>query len=320
MTQALGSKGQIIIQEESVFQTDPGAPDASILYFISETLQQSRPNIDSNVIRGNRNMAKPIRGNYDITGDITTELQAYMALMLKGLFGDVATTGADPYVHTFTVGDSVPSFLIEKGFTDIDQYFKYNGCKVNSMSLSVTSDGAQEISFGILGTKETSSGSSFDDTPTDLGKQSFDGLTVTTIEEGGSPIATVLSADITFENDLDGSIYTVGGGGERQALPEGMMKASGTVTAMFEDLTLYNKAINFTESSLKLIYSFGDGLGSADNESLELYIPELVFAPVSPAIPGPRGVLVELPFSGYYDDSAETSTVQVILKNTQATL
>lgn len=321
MAQAIGTKGILAIQEETTFKTDPVTPDTKKVHFISESLKSSRNLIDSNTIQGSREASKPTLGNKDVSGSISLELQAYMALLLKAAFGDVTTTGIGPYTHTFKVGSSLPSLLIEKGFTDIAQYFKYNGCKVNKFGLSVKPEGFQDVSLDFIGAKETVGSTSFDTTPTDLGKQSFNGFLIGTIEEGGAAIANVVSIDgLSLENNLDGSVYVIGGQGERNSLPEGKVKVSGTLKAMFENLTLYNKAITSTESSIKVKYLFGDGFGSAVNESLELFIPELIYSPNAPVVSGPGGVYVELPFTAYYENSATATTMQAILKNTQATI
>lgn len=321
MTQALGAKSQLIVQKEATFKTTP-APDGNLLYFINESVRQARPNISSNVITGSRNPTAPVRGNIDVSGSISTELQGFFLTMLEATFGAVTTTGTDPYTHVFKVGDSIPSLVIEKGFTDIAQFFLYNGCTVAAMNMGINADGGfQEISWDIIGAKETISGTSYETTPTDLGKVSFDDLAVSVIEEGGSTLATVTNIDgLTFTNDLDDSVYVVGGLGERASIPAGIVKVTGTLTAMFENLTLYNKAINSTESSLKVTWSKGDGLGSAGNESFEMFLPELVYSPNAPVVSGPRGVVVELPFEAYYADDAAASAMQITVKNSQATI
>ena len=321
MTQAIGTKGILTIQEEAVFKTDPVTPDMQKVHFVSEGFKSSRNLIDSDTIQASRNASAPILGNKEVGGDIKVELQAYIGLLLKGAMGDLTTTGVGPYVHTFKIGSTLPSFVIEKGFTDVGQYFKYNGCKINSLSLGVTPEGFQDVGFDFLGAKETVSSSAFDDTPTDLGKKSFSGFHIATIEEGGSAIANVVEVSgLSLENNLDGSVFVIGGAGERNSLPEGKVKVSGTLKAMFENLTLYNKAVNSTESSLKVIYQLGTGDGSDGNESIEFKIPELIYSPNAPVISGPGGIFVELPFTAYYSNSSEATTMQVILKNTQATI
>ena len=231
------------------------------------------------------------------------------------------TKAATAYVKELYIASSLPSLLIEKGFIDITQYFKYNGCKINKFSFSATPEGYQEIDFDIIGAKETVGSSPFDATATDGGYKPFDGFSIASILEGGSAIANVTAVDgISFENDVDNSVYVIGGAGERSALPEGVVKVSGTLKAMFENLTLYNKAINNTESALKLVYQLGTGNGSAGNEALEFNIPELKFAPNAPVIGGPKGVFVELPFEAYYDNDAFATAMQVTVKNTETTI
>ncbi|MDH3998908.1 MAG: phage tail tube protein [Desulfuromonadales bacterium] len=318
MSQAKGTRSVTLIQEETTFNVDPATPDAQKLYISSNAIKLSRGQEESDILRGDRNPTKAARGDDDVSGSLGTELQAYMGILFKAALGSVATTGAGPYIHTFTIGQSLPSFMIEKGFADVGHYFKYNGCKASRFNMDVTRKGFQKISVDFMGAKETVGSSSFDDTPTDLGKVSFDGLTVSTLEEGGATIADVLSIDgLTFDNDLDGDQYCIGGGGVRADIPEGLLKVSGTLKARFKDLALYNKAISDTESSLRIVWSLGSGDGSAGNESIELKLPELSYGVSSPVVSGPKGLMVELPFTGYYSDAAEASSVQVILKNTQ---
>lgn len=322
MAQARGAKAQILIQEETVYKTLPDPAAAQRVNFISCDLRASRAQEQSQTLRGDRNPSQAIRGNTDVAGTLVTELQAYNALIWKATLGSVTTTGvAAPYTHVFKIGDTLPSLTVEKGFTDLGQYFRYLGCKVASMSFSVTPSGFQNQSISFSGAAEHVATSAFDSSPTNLGKKSFDGFSIATIEEGGGAIANVVGIDnLTINNDLDTEQYSVGGAGERDDLPEGLVTVTGTLRARFSDMDLYTKAINDTESSLRILYQLGTGDGSAGNESLEIFIPELIYAPNSPGIEGPRGVLVELPFVAYFEDGAGASALQVTLKNTQETV
>jgi len=322
MPQAQGANTQIIYDQETTFGSSPGSPDAKLLPFISEGLGQKRPLIRTDIMRANRNLTKPTRGSKDVSGSITMELNPYLGILLKHLLGSVSTTGAGPnYTHTIKVGTLPVSLCIEKGFTDITtpQYFLYNGCRVNRASFEFNPDSYVNTVFDFLAKKETVSGTSLDGTPTDLGHLPFEGAEMT-LEEGGASIAYVSKLTMEISNDLDGSNYVIGGGGERRALPAGKCAVTGRLTALFEDVTLYNKAVNATESSLRVILTRGTGAGTAGNESLEIKATELLFEQNAPVISGPKGVLVELPFSAFYDNAAETTQLQMILKNTQATL
>jgi hypothetical protein len=321
--QEKGARCRLIIQRETAYKTDPVVPDAQLLYFISESVGMTRGQEQSDTLRGNRNPTRAARGNVEVGGDITTELQAYIGQIFLGVLGSVTTTGPGPYTHTFKIGDTVPSFMVEKGFPTIGRYFKYNGCKFGKMSFDVTSKGFQKLSLSVNGARETIGLASFDATATDLGKVSFDGFSLGTIEEGGIAIASLSKiTGLTIDNglDLDEDNFTLGSNGERQDIPEGYTKVSGTLHALFKDTDLYLKAVNDTESSLRMVFRLGSGLGSAGNESLEILLPELTYAPRTPAINGPKGLKVELPFEAYYANAAEATALQVILRNPQATI
>jgi len=230
------------------------------------------------------------------------------------------TTAATTYAHTLKIGSNLPSFVVEKGFPDIGQYFKYNGCKVGKFSLDITPSGSQKVSFDLMGAKETVSTSAFV-APTDPGKATFDGLAIGTIEEAGVAIATVSSiSGLTVDNGLDGDTFLIGGAGERGAVNEGLVKVSGSLKALFENATLYTKALNSTESSLRVVYTRGTGAGTLSNESFEIKLPELIFGVKTPAVDKPGGMWVELEFQAYYDNGAEATTAQIILKNNVAAI
>lgn len=166
----------------------------------------------------------------------------------------------------------------------------------------------------------TLGGASIDSSYTDPGHAPFDGFSIATLQEGGSDVACIRSVDITVDNDIDGDTYVIGGGGIRRSANEGIVKVSGTISALFENMVMFNKALRFSETSLKLVWKHGTGAGTAGNEYLELLIPELKFSRETPIIEGPRGILYNGPFEAYYADSAQATAIQLILKNASATI
>jgi hypothetical protein len=246
-------------------------------------------------------------------------LNPYMTTFFKNLLGSMTTSGVNPYSHVGKIANLPVGLSIEKQFTDIAQFILYNGCRVSSFKVSVSAEGIINCTWGIMGAKENAATiiTSLDPSPTDYGHNPFDAFEAS-IEEGGATIATVSSFDLTVDNGLDGNNYVIGGGGERRSLPAGIVKVSGKISALFEDMSLYTKALSHTESSLKITLKKGDGLGSANNESIEFHLEELVYAPNSPAISGPTGVLVDLDFEAYYDNGNNASALMVTVKNTQS--
>ncbi|MFZ4857907.1 MAG: phage tail tube protein [Desulfuromonadaceae bacterium] len=412
MPQAKGNNGLLGLQYESplAFGVDPSVPDLTKVYFETEGFKASTNLITSNVMTGTRQVSKPLQGNIDCTGAISTELGAYPGMLFYGAAGSIKTeailgtgetvgaalttpvpaidatnlqmsvaatahglvigdtvliagitaptalnntyvrvihvtsannftvripfgvTGnitlgagtlkkvtapGQSYKHTIKFGGVLPSFTVEKGFPDIAKFFKYNGLKIGKFSLNCTPEGAQKVSFDFIGKKETVGAVSFDSTATDLGKASFTGFMSGSIEEGGVAIASLTKIDISGDNSLDGGIYVMGGAGTRNSIPEGSCKFSGSIEALFETSALYDKAVAGTESSLRVVYNRGTGVGTAGNESFEIKLPELMFKQETPTISGDKGILYSGPFECYYDNSAEGVTAQIILLTPQ---
>jgi len=315
-----GSKSRIIYDTETVYKTTPSPADAWILPFASETLKLNRNLVESKVIRNTRNPSKPSRGNREVAGDITTELNPMMGRLFWNVLGTVSVTGvSSPYTHTFKISDLPAGMIFEKQFTDLDtpKYFQYKGCKLNTLKVTVKPEGMVDVVFGVMGAVETITATSFDGSATDQGHNPFDGYEAT-ITKDSSPLATVTELDFEINNNLDGSMYVLDGTGERRSLPDGLVKVSGNLKALFENDVLYAVALNHTECKLIVTFTKGSGVGTAGNEKLIVTIPELIFQPSAPTISGPTGLLVELPFVGYYNDSTEATALMFELKSATA--
>jgi hypothetical protein len=318
--QAAGANAQLTYQAESTFGVSP-SPDSIVLPIISESLSQKRNLIRSNVIRSSRNPVKPKQGNKDVSGSIVTELNPFMGILLHHLMGANTTTGANPYVHTMKIGALPPSLLFEKAFLDLTtpEYFLANGCRINKASFEFSPEGPLPVTFDVIGKKMTPGTVAFDAAPTDYGHLGWD-MSEIVLLEGGSSFAIGSSLKLDVTNDCDEGMFVIGGSGERRAIPAGATLIEGSLTALFEDMTLLTKANAFTESSITATLTRGTGAGSAGNEYLQFLLQELIYGEATPLIAGPKGVLVQLPFSAYYRAGAAVSALQLILKNTQATI
>jgi hypothetical protein len=110
------------------------------------------------------------------------------------------------------------------------------------------------------------------------------------------------------------------GTGTRYSMPEGQVKVSGKLTTLFESTTLYELAIANTESSLELAFALGAGTGAvAGAEKLTFYIDELIFKPKSPTVNGPKGLVVDLDFIGYFNNGSGSSAMRAVLLTPTAT-
>lgn len=312
MAQATGSLSKLVMGYESAFGTI--ATEGFVMPINSSTLKGSKQQTAPATITGTFNPVEPYDGNWSVGGAVVVPVDSIAFwYWMKAAFNSPTTSGTDPYEHVFDVGTSRPSITIEHQYTDLGtaKYFQYTGCKVSSYSISAGGDGEATATFNIVGANETIASSSFDVSPTtvSLGRLKQSHLT---LKEAGSTIsnAKMVSLDVNFKCDT--SQYVIGGGGTLGAIPDGVMSVTGNIDALFEDTALLEKAINGTESSLEL--TFTGGLSSI----LVIDFNELKYSPNSPGIPGPQGIAISLPWSAYYDDDADGSSVVVTLTNGEA--
>lgn len=315
MSQQRGSQVPILIDTETTFKSTPGAPDAHLLYYVSESLRYNRNLISSKTLRGSRNPLQPVRGNAEVGGDINFELAASYGKLFKHIFGGYdVTTGGPVYVHTYTVGDLPAGLVIEKQFKDFDtdKFFLYNGCKINSFKMDMKNEGFVDCSINVMGAKETVGNSSFDASPVDCGYTPFD-MFSGEIYINGVKAAVITTADMTLENNLTGDTYVIDGTGERYSMPEGQVKVTGNLTALFTNVDLYMDAVNFIEKSIEFRFMRGNGDGTVNNEKMQFFLDEVLFKPQSPVVQGPTGMLVELPFEAFYGNDSDASTIKAVL-------
>lgn len=313
MAQAKGYLSRLGLDFETTFGADPGVPDVKSMPFNSCDVKASRAKNTAQTLTGNRNPVEPFDGNVVVNGNIVVPVDALaFGYWLKAMFGAPTTSGTGPYTHLFKVGNTQPSLVLEKKFaTATASYAKMNGCKVGKMSMRVGGDGELTATLDIEGAAEALGTSPLDATVTAVALSRFNNFQAS-LKEGGSTLAscTDFSFDINF--GLDTSVYTLGTAGSRGDIPEGLLGITGSMTVLFEDLTLLNKAKNSTETALELTLDNG-------THSLVFSFDEVQLQLNTPGISGPQGIKLELPWVAYYGNDADASAIKVALTNSVAT-
>lgn len=312
MTQQRGANVDVVIGFETTFGT------AALI-----GLQMSVNSIDikpaqtintAQTLQGNRNPVQPFRGNKDVNGTIVLPVDsAAFWYWFKAMFDDPVTTGTGPYVHEYKVPTTQPSITIEEQFEDLatPQYFQYLGCKVSSFSIDVGGDGELVATIGIVGSNyaiDTSTCFTTSITAVAIDRVSNFQAALT---EGGSSLSNGTNLSISLDMGLDLDTFVIGGSGIRGEMAEGIVGVAGSLTTLFEDIVLLNKAINSTESSLKLTITDGTYI-------FELEIQELEYAVTAPSVDGPQGLKAALSFQGFYANGSETSAIVARLTNGDA--
>ena len=262
-------------------------------------------------IRGRRDPAAPFSGNYDVNGPVVVPLDSTaFVYWLMCMFGAPTTTGGGPYVHEFKLGDTMPSFSLEKTFTDlaVDAYERQVGCKISTMGITVGGDGELLANMAVLGSYQSYETSPFDSDPINVPLSRVENFDAA-LEEGGSTLSNATEFSINLDFGLDPNLFVIGGGGKRGGLPEGIVAVTGNLKTLFESRTLLDKAINDTETALKLTVT------ASASSVVELEIQELLYAVNGVPIPGPQGLIVSLDFAGYWANGAESSAIVARVTN-----
>jgi hypothetical protein len=313
---------QLMIAEETVWGTTLATPVGIVIPVSGIGGEWYRRNlIDNPELRGNRNPASPVRGNVVVNGSFQVPLHLdAIGWILKHGVGKQDTTGTtSPYIHTGKINwsdgtedlDLPVGLSVEVGFTDIGQYHVYDGCRINSLAVSATSEGVCVFDVGVVGQGVTQGVASMDASPTTYTSSAIDHFAAT-IKEGGGATTIVTDVSLSLNNNLDTSMYVIGGAGSLGDLPTGMASVTGSLTALFQSDALLTKGRSHTESSLELTWTSG-------TDSLVLTVPELVYEPAAPTISGPAGVKASMNFRGYYANGAKATALEYVLTNTVAT-
>ena len=201
--------------------------------------------------------------------------------------------GADPALTIETAGVVVltaqrlkngiarKSFLIEKFFGDITQFFYMTGCRVGSMSMSTAAQALVTGSFSFQGKEGVSQQASVLGTTIPAGIK--DALNATTnvgnITEAGVSLSTAIrSLELTIGNNLRTKPQI--GSRSPVDIGYGFVDVTGTAEVYFEDEVLLAKFLAHTSSSFAFTFTDGDG------NALVFTLPRLFFTSGSPTAPG----------------------------------
>jgi hypothetical protein len=294
MAQATGSRKQVAYIAEATFGTTPATPTTQLIEVVDFSGSLNTPLLTDPSINANRQVTYARRGNESVQADLDVVACAsnYDGFIEAAFQGTWAT-------NVLKLGTVQRSFAIEEGFTDIGQYHTFNGCVIDSMQLSVSTDNFVSIKFSFLGANESAfSTTSICTTPTAVTSKPKFYHVGGTFKEGGTAVGYLTSVQFQLNNGLDAS-NALGASGVR-AITSGRAELTGKATALFEDATMYNKFKNNTDSSIE--FTLTDGTNSH-----AYLLPKVKYtkAQINGNSDGP--LVVELDFTAVYDTTTATS-------------
>lgn len=299
MAIANGAQHSLHYIAESTYGTTPSTPTWTPLPHNATTLNLTKDAIESEKLRGDRQVEDFRHGNKQVGGDVTSELE-YGALddIIEAVMCGSWTT------NVLKAGTTRRSFTLERKFADLAtaEFHRYTGCEFNTLSMTIAPNALVTTTFGVIGKDialaTTEIGSST--YSSDVGNTPFDSFTGT-ITEGGSSIATVTELTFSIENGLE-ALFSVGS--DTTNRPSiGKSRVTGSLTTYFDSKALYEKFLNETAS--EIVCTLTDTAGN----DLQIDIPNVKYNSGQPDVSGEGAVTVSMDFVALYSTSDASQLV-----------
>ncbi len=298
MTNANGSRHSMGYIAEVTPGTTPATPAFSAIRHNTTNLALTKTTIQSAELRSDRQIADVRHGNYNVAGDIVSDL-SYGSFddFLQAVFGGTWTA------NILKGGVTRRSFTIERYFADIGQYLRYRGCEFDKFSMSVKPNAMVTSTFSVIGRDADPAASSI------IAGATYGAATVTSamdsftgsILENGSPISTITEVSLNIVNGLS-PMFVVGQKGAGD-ISIGRFQVNAQITAYFDSVAILNKFINESESDLEFVTSGSGG-------TYTWTLPRIKYTGGQPDVGGEGPITLSMPIIGLYDSSSST-TLQV---------
>jgi len=283
MPRIQGAEALMALAFETVYGTAPASGFLQ-MPFATSGLGAEQPLIASELLGYGRDPLDPTKDAITVDGDVVVPIDAQsFGVWLKGAFGDPTPSGTGPYTHVYTSGNwDLPSMSIELGLAKVPYFPMFTGVKVQQLSWTMQRSGLLTASVGLMGQKETPNTVTGAGTPTPFTLQRF-GHFNGAISRDASPLGNVVSAQITYQNNLD-MIEVIRSDGAIGGLDASMATMSGQLVVRFDSQALLTQAINGTSCALSFAYTLAGG------QSLTVAVPRVFLPKPRIEVSGPQGV------------------------------
>ena len=243
------------------------------------------------------------------TGIYAISAVATTSITLETVPNAIASTEAGVKNVTLTLQPSVKggtnkrSFTFQREFGDIDKYARFTGCMVNTLALSLKPNAIVTGTLGIVGKTATYAGTTLDASPTasqtDSPLDAFTGA----LYENDVSIGLITGIDLTLDNGANPNFVV--GSPFASNVTLGRSNLTGTVTAYFQDMTMLNKFINETASSIEVYL----GAGTYGSNSYRVYIPRLKYGSADNTVNDEGPIEMRMDFQALLDSTLNTNIV-----------
>ncbi len=172
--------------------------------FASTSLGSEQPLISSELLGYGRDPAPPIKDAVTADGDVLVPIDAAaFGFWPKAAFGEPTTGGSGPYSHEFRPGNwTLPSLSIETAMPEVLRFGMYSGCVLDQLSWQIQRSGLLTATAKLVAQGEAVATATAAGTPAQPALARF-GHFNGSIDRDGTPLGNVVSAELTYANNLD---------------------------------------------------------------------------------------------------------------------
>jgi len=186
-------------------------------------------------------------------------------------------------------------------------YFRDLGLRANSLTLDLAPGGLASAQIALLGQNQAVAAASIDDTPGTLGVyQRFGGVNAT-IEREGVALGNVVSAQITFSNNLD-PVRVIRPDALVEDLALGLVSCSGSLVARLRDDTLLGDGGG---APIELVWRWS----RSATESVVFTAGRVFLPKTKHAVSGPAAIEATYSWQAAKDGGGTGATLQVVVTN-----
>ena len=171
---------------------------------------------------------------------------------------------------------------IETGMPEVPRYAMYSGCVLDQINWQMQRSGLLTATARLVAQGETVGTTTSAGTPAALELKRF-GHFNGAITRNGTALGNVVSAEITYANNLD-RIETIRSDGRIDGADPSIAALTGRIEVRFADSALVTQAIDGTPCELEFAWSLGAN-ASFTFTAHAVYLPVLRIE-----IPGPQGI------------------------------
>ena len=299
-----------------------GTPAGTITDFVeinSETMVQADDVMEGNsVYRSEKDVDNYKQGRKTVAGNITMDLRYEGAEkyfeQAMGTVTSAAINGTLAYTHTYSLADALLTGFTLEIDRDVANYV-YEGCKINTMTLSNDNAGILQASFDLIAEDEGTMSA----TSPNFSTSNYFSFDEAALAYAGTaqPIQNV---SLVLNNNLTTDRFQWGSRLLKEPQRAGRIEVSGEFTVEFDSTENWDDFINAGTGSLSVTYT-GDTISGTSKYGLLVTLPHVRLIGGTPNVSDSGMLTATVPFTAYADGTAVTSRLmQIAWTNTQASV